>query len=313
MSLPPMTGPGWYPLDLSRMFGESSAIFRRGFATLLLLGAVPAVVGASTTIALTWLYATGFLTGLVSLNPTGLAAPMLVFAGAALLTGLVSAQCGAMIVQVSIQVAGGRRPDLAVAWRETTTIVPRLLLPYLVLSAATWLAGAVGVTVLLNGLRTMVRSATDSRAAATALLTLLGAMLLAGAAGAVLTLWLQVKLFVFLPAASLEKSAGFAPARRSWQLTRGLTGVILAALLVVGLAQAVAVGLAGQLGNAFLPPAVAAGDFRGLGTLAAQLLPAIAVTTAIGAVFASFSQAFLTVMSAVVHRFRTGWPASASG
>ena len=100
MSLPPIVAPGWYPggagrpvvhrLAFSEMFSRTFALYRRGFAALLALGAVPAALGAATAFAVVWLYATRFLTGLVSLNPAGLAELMLASAGAAGSLRLVS-------------------------------------------------------------------------------------------------------------------------------------------------------------------------------------------------------------------------------
>lgn len=316
MSLPPIAPPGWYPagagwpvmnrLSLSEMFARTFALSRRGFPALLALGAVPAALGAATGFVLISVYATGFLTGLVSLNPAGLADPMLACAAAGLVIMLVTAQSGGMIAQVSSQLMQGLRPDLRSAWRETTTIVPRLLLPYLVLCAAVWLACAGGLTVLLNTLKSIALSgAYDPSVASMSLLGVLTGLLLASLAAVVVSWWLRVRLFLVLPAASLEKLSGFAPVRRSWRSTRTNSGVIFAALLVVWLAGAAAIVLAGQVGNVLLTPSDTWGNFGGLVTLVSQLLPSVAVVLAIVAVTTAFVHPFLAVMSTVVHRFQT--------
>ena len=321
MSLPPIATAGWYPaganrpvlhrLSFSEMFARTFALYRRGFPALLALGSVPAALGAAAGLGLFWVYATGFLTGLVSLNPAGLADPMLACAGAGLVIMLVTAQSGGMIAQVSSQLMQGLPPDLRSAWRETTTIVPRLLLPYLVLCAAVWLACAGGVTVLLNTLKAIALSGADDRSVASfSLLGVLAGLVLAGLAAVAVTWWLRVRLLLVLPAASLEKLSGFAPVRRSWRSTHRSSGVIFAALLVVGLAEGAVIGLVGQVGNVLLTPPVAWGTFGGLGTLVSQLLPAVAVGMAIVAVTTAFVHPFLTVMSAVVHRFQTPWAAT---
>lgn len=321
MSLPPIVAPGWYPggagrpvvhrLAFSEMFSRTFALYRRGFAALLALGAVPAALGAATAFAVVWLYATRFLTGLVSLNPAGLADLMLASAGAGLVIMLVTAQSGGMIAQVSSQLMHGLRPDLRSAWRETTTIVPRLLLPSLILCAAVWLACAGGVTVLLNTMKAIALSgANDRTGAASTLLGVLAGLLLAGAAAVAITWWLRVRLFLVLPAASLERLSGFAPVRRSWRVTSGASGEIFAALLVVGLAEGAANGLAGQAGVVLLTPSIGSGTFGGLVTLVSELLPSVAVVAAVIAVTTAFVFPFLTVMSTVVHRSRAPFPAT---
>jgi hypothetical protein len=221
---------------------------------------------------------------------------------------LVTVQCGAMVAQLVAQVTDGRTPELRAAWRETTTVVPRLLLPCLVLSAATWLAGAGGLTITLNALRTArLSAAADRTAALTAILAVLGAVALT-LVGAVAVTWLlRVKLFLLLPAASLEKLAGFTPAKRSWELTRGSAGLVFGALFVVSIAEGAAVGIAGQLAGALMTPSLAAGDIGGLVTLVSQVMPAIAVMTGINAAVTAFTWPLLSVMSTLLHRALTGY------
>ena len=132
-------------LEFPRLFGESAAVFRRGLRPLLALGATSAVVAGGTGLALVWLYATALLTAVVSFNPAGLAEALLAVAAAGLASMLVTVQCGALVAQVASQVAEGQAPDVRAAWRQTTTVVARLLLPCLVLSAATWGALMGGV------------------------------------------------------------------------------------------------------------------------------------------------------------------------
>jgi hypothetical protein len=245
-----------------------------------------------------------FLTGLVSFNAAGLTAPMMVCAGASLAVAMVTAQCCAMIAQVTRQLMAGARPDLRSAWHETTTIVPRLLLPYLVLGAGTLLASALGTTVALDGLRGVRSSAADRTAASRTLLGLLAVTLFAGAAAVVASYWLRVKLFLVVPAASLEGLSGFEPVRRSWTLTRGVGGSIIAALLLAGLAEGVVGGLAGQAGSTFGMPDLSTGGIGGLVTLVSRLLPAFAVVTAVNAALAAITLPFLTVMSTILHRLQ---------
>ena len=295
-------------LEFSRLFGVTWALYGRCFGPLLALGAVSAVVAGATALAVVWLYATPLLTALVSFNPAGLASGALLAATAAgLASMLVTVQCGAMIAQLAVQVADGRPSDLRAAWRETTTVVPRLLLPCLVLSVITCLIGAAGLTVVLNTLRTVGMAARGDRTAAmTTVLALMGGLALAAAAAIAITWWLRVKLFLLLPAASLEKLPGFAPVTRSWLLTHGSAGVVFGALVVVSLVEGAVVGFGGQVTSALVTPPSAA-DFGGLVTLVAQLMPAIAITTAIGATVTAFTWPFLTVMSTLVHRALTGY------
>ena len=129
-------------------------------------------------------------------------------------------------------------------------------------------------------------------------------MLLAATAAAVVSFWLRVRLFLFVPVASLERLSGFAPARRSWHLTRGIGGAIFSALLVVAIAEGVAAGLAWQVGSVLLPPSLAAGNIGGLVNLVSGLLPAIAVVVLVNATVTTLTVPFLTVMSVVVHHHR---------
>jgi membrane-anchored glycerophosphoryl diester phosphodiesterase (GDPDase) len=119
--------------------------------------------------------------------------------------------------------------------------------------------------------------------------------------------WLRVKLFLLLPAASLEKLPGFAPVRRSWQLTRGIGGLVFSTLLVVGLAEGVVVGLGGQVASVLVTPSLAAGDLGGLVTLVAQLMPAITVGTVISCAVTALTWPFLTVLATIVHGTLTGY------
>ena len=141
----------------------------------------------------------------------------------------------------------------------------------------------------------------------TAVLALLGGLALAAGAAIAVTWWLRVKLFLLLPAASLEKLPGFAPLTRSWLLTRGSAGVVFGALVVVSLVEGAVVGFGGQFASALVTPSLSSGDFGGLVTLISQLMPAIAVATAIGATVTAFTWPFLTVMSTLVHRALTGY------
>lgn len=313
MSMTPSAGQGWHPgpagppaprLELSRLFADSFGIFRSGFAPLLGLGAIPAAIGAGSTLALIWLYSAPFLTSLVSLNPVGLTSgPLLVIAAVGLATMLVTAQCGAMVAQVANQIADGARPHLAGAWRATTSIVPRLLLPYLSLAAGGWLAAALGVTWLLNGVQTAARSRDE--AALGAVMLLLGTVVLAGVLLVIVGVLARVKLFLFLPAASLERLSGLAALRRSVELTRGCSGVILGAVLVVGAAETAGGGLAGRVSDLFLREPITLDGIGGLETMGSVLMPGLTAVVLIGAAFASVTAPFLTVLSSVVHRFRT--------
>jgi hypothetical protein len=307
MSLPPMGAVN--RLDLSRLFADTAALYRRCFRQLLGLGVIPATVAGGTVLALVWLYATTLMTAVVSFNPAGLASGALLAAAAAWLAWLlVTVQCGAMVAQMASQAADGRTPDLRAALRETTTLVPRLLLPCLVLSAATWLVSAVGVTVGLNVLRAArLSAAADRTAALSAVLTMLGSVALAALASVAVTWWLRVKLFLLLPAASLDKLPGFAPVQRSWQLTRGISGLVFGALFVVGLAEGAVVGIGSQVVSALVAPPAAAGDFAGLVTLVSQLMPALTVTTAVGVAVTAVTGPFLTVMSTLAYRGLTGY------
>ncbi|MGV8910344.1 MAG: hypothetical protein ACOH1Y_15285 [Propionicimonas sp.] len=307
MSLPPIVAAK--RLEFSRLFGETSALYRRCLGPLLALGAASALFAGGTALAVVWLYATPLMTALVTFNAAGLASgAMLAAAAAGLASMLVTVQCGAMIAQVAVQVADGRPSDLRAAWRETTTVVPRLLLPCVVLSAATCLIGAAGLTVVLNTLRAVGMSArTDRTTAISAILALMGGLALALAAAGAVTWWLRVKLFLLLPAASLEKLPGFAPVKRSWLLTRGIAGLVFGALVVVTLVEGAVVGFGGQAASVLVTPSLAGGDFGGLVTLVSQLMPAIAVATAISAAVTTFTWPFLTVMSTLVHRALTGY------
>jgi hypothetical protein len=257
----------------------------------------------------TWLYATPLLTALVSFNPAGLASGALPAAAVAgLASMLVTVQCGAMIVQLVSQLAEGRDPDVRAAWRATTTVVPRLMLPCLVLSVTTCLISAAGLTVVLNTLRTIGLAArADRTSAVSAILALMGGLALVGLAAVAATWVLRVRLFLLLPAASLERLPGFAPVQRSWRLTRGIAGLVFGALVVVALVDGAVIGFGGQFASALVAPSLAAGGFGGLVTLMSQLMPAIAVMTAIGATVATFTWPFLTVMSTLVHRTVTGY------
>lgn len=295
--------------EFSRLFAETAALYRSCFRSLLALGATSAVVAGGTALALVRLYATPVMTAVVSLNPAGLASGALLVAAAGWLASmLVTVQCGAMVAQVASQVADGGEPDLRAAWRQTTTVVPRLLLPCLVLSAGTWLAAAVGLTAVLNALGAARLSGLEDRTAAlSAILTLFGGVALGALASVTITWWLRVKLFLFLPAASLEKLPGFAPVKRSWQVTRGIAGLVFTALVVVGLAEGAAAGLASQLASALVGPSLAAGDFGGLETLVSQVMPALTVATAASVAVTTLTWPFLTVMSTLAFRRLTGY------
>ena len=307
MGQPPMVAAN--RPDNSGLFGETIALYRRCLLPLLVLGAVPALFAGGTGLALAWLYATPFLTALVSFNPAGLASEALLAAAACgLASMLVTVQCGAVIAQVTSQVADGRVPDLPAAWRETSTVVPRLLLPCLVLSAGTLMVTAVGLTVVLNALRSARMSAmTDRTAALSTIFSLFGAVALGALAAVAVIWWLRVKLFLLLPAASLEKLPGFTPVRRSWQLTRGIAGSVFGALLLVGLAEGAAIGLGTQLAGALVTPSLAGSGFGGLASLVSEQMPIITVGTAIWVAIATLTWPFLTVMSTLVHRALTGY------
>ena len=306
MSLSPTAAAG--RLDLPGLFGESAAVLRCCRLPVLALGAVSAVASGGTALGLFWLYATPVLTALVSSNPAGLASGALLAAAAGWLGSmLVTVQCGALVAQVASQVVDGQAPDLRAAWRRTTTVVARLLLPCLSLSAATLLSGAVAITVVLNALRTVAMTARDDRTGAvTVILALMAGVALAIVAAVAVTWWLRVKLFLLLPAASLEGLAGFAPVRRSWQLTRGFGGHVFGALAIVGLTEGAVLGLGGQLTGLLATPSFDTG-IGGLVTLVSQLMPAIAVATALSTAVTTVTWPFLTVMSTLVYRRLAGY------
>ncbi len=296
-------------LELSGLFGGALAVYRRCLRPLLILGTASAVVAGGAALALVWLYATPLLTALIAFSPAGLASGALLAAGAAgLASMLVSVQCGAMVAQLVAQDAEGRMPDLRAAWRETTTVVARLLLPCLMLSAAGWLVAAVGFTVVLNAMSAARMAApTDRTAALTTILAVIAGVAI-GALGVVaITWWLRVKLFLLLPAASLEKLDGNVAVKRSWQLTRGNGGVVFGALVVVGLVEGAAVGLGGQLASVLAPPSTAPGDIGGLVTLVSQQMPAIAAATVVGTTVLAFTWPFLTTVSTLAYRALTGY------
>jgi len=307
MSLPPMAAVN--RLEFSGLFGGAFAVYRRCLRPLVLLGTVSAVVAGGLGLALIWLYATPLLTALVSFNPAGLASGALLAAAlAGLASLLVTVQCGALVAQVVVQVADGREPDLRAAWRETTTVVARLLLPCLVLSASTWLVVAVGLTTVLNALREARMSVSADRTSAISLiLILMGATAIGVVAAVALTWWLRVKLFLLLPAASLEKLPGFGPVKRSWHLTRGNAWVVFGALVVVGVVEGAVVGLGGQVAGVLLTPGPVAVDGGGLVSLASQQLPSIATAMALGTAVTAFTWPFLTTVATLAHRALTGY------
>ncbi len=100
---------------------------------------------------------------------------------------------------------------------------------------------------MLNALRAARMSVSADRTSAISLiLTLMGATALGVVAAVALTWWLRVKLFLLLPAASLEKLPGFAPVKRSWHLTRGIAGSCSAPWLWSGVVEGAVVGLGGS-------------------------------------------------------------------
>lgn len=307
MGKPPMVASS--RPDNSGLFRDTFALYRRCVRPLLALGGVSAIVAGGTGLAVLWLYATPVLTALVSFNPAGLASEALLAAAACgLASMLVTVQCGAVVAQVASQVADGRMPDLPAAWRATTTVVPRLLLPCLVLSAGTLLVTATGITVVLNALRSARLSVTaDRTAAVSTIFTIFGAVAVGVLAAVAVSWWLRVKLFLVLPAASLEKLPGFAPVKKSWQLTRRVAGPVFGALLLVAMAEGAAVGLGAQVAGALMPPSPTGGDFSGLVSLVSQQMPSITVATAAWAAAATLTGPFLTVMSTLVHRALTGY------
>ena len=296
-----------HPSKLAGLFTDTAAVYRRCFRPLLVLGAVSAVVTGGTGLALVSLYATTLMTAVVSFNPAGLASgPLLAAACAWLASMLVTVQCGAMVAQVASRAAEGHVVDLRAAWLGTTTVVPRLLLPCLMLSAGTWLVCAVGLTVVLNALGAARLSAAAGRASAlSTVLAVFGAVALAVLASVAITWWLRVRLFLLLPAASLEKLSGNAPGKRSWQLTGGRGGLVFGVLVVAGLAEGAAIGLGFQVASALVSPPVT-GDFGGLVALVSQLMPAVTVATASGAAMTTLTWPFLTVASTLLHRALTG-------
>ncbi len=295
--------------ELLRLLDDTAGLYRRCFRPLLALGALPALFACGTGLALFWLYATTLMTAVVSFNPAGLASgALLVAACAGLACMLVTVQCGAMVAQVASSVAEGRSPDLRAAWRETATVIPRLALPCLVLSAGTWLVMAVGLTVVLNALSAARLSASSDRAAAlSTILGLFGSVALALLVTLAITWWLRVKLFLLLPAASLEKLPGNAPVKRSWQMTKGLAGLVFCALLVVGLVDGAVIGLGAQLASGLVTPPSAGGGFGGLVTLVSDLMPALTIAAVVGAAVTTVTWPFLTVASTLLHRAVTGY------
>ena len=222
--------------------------------------------------------------------------------GTGTVTGFADARGGFLPMVTTMNAAGIL--DLQARWLG----VDHDVLADLALESA---PGAGGVTVLLNTMKAIALSgANDRTGAASTLLGVLAGLLLAGAAAVAITWWLRVRLFLVLPAASLERLSGFAPVRRSWRVTSGASGEIFAALLVVGLAEGAANGLAGQAGVVLLTPSIGSGTFGGLVTLVSELLPSVAVVAAVIAVTTAFVFPFLTVMSTVVHRSRAPFPAT---
>lgn len=313
MNLPPPTGPGPYPgphnwhsyaprparLEFGRLLSESFRILWSGLGRFLLLGALPAVITYGAFFILLWLTLSPVLVSLASQNaiqliwPIGLGAGLIV-----LVSSLAHAQVGAIIAWQADQLAEGRPASLGAALAATRTIVPRLLVIYLVLVAA----GVLTITAFFAAFLPLMWGAfLGDEAAAVSLLGLVMLFGLAGLAVSVASIILQVKFFLFLPVAAIEGTPAVTSLRRSWQLTKGVFWLLLAAILVVGIALNVVGGVAGQF--TMLPlAALDEQSIGGLGDVAAIMLATMGLSFVVSAALSAFSMPLFTIMSTVAYR-----------
>lgn len=311
MSVPPAYGSPYYPppapapvqrLSVGVLLSETFRVFKAGFGKFAALGAIVAGVVAALQGLGFWLFAERFLLGFATLQLAGVVTgPMLGIAVIVLLTYLVQAQVGAMAVHVANAVTTGRAISIGEAFAASRAVVPRVLVPVLLVSAGTWL-GLASVMAAAQAAIGRVRDSTED-AAAGALVAIFLLMLVGMLLVAVLNVIATVRFFLFVPVVASEGLSGFSALGRSWRLTSGLFWRIFLGLLLVGLVN----WFAGQLVNAFFSVGRTAdlGDIGGLQDMLWQLVPAMIASLVVTAVATLFVFPFLTIMSNVVYRFQT--------
>jgi hypothetical protein len=297
------------------LFAESFRLMRAGFGPIAVLGLVASVIGSGLFLAVCGMFLTPLLVALGTLNLTGVLTSLTVaLSASSLLTWLVTAQSGAMIAQLADDLAEGRPADLGAAFLATRGVLPRVLVPYLIATAGYLLALGGGMAWFQQIFRD---ARVDSERAALALMAALGSLVLLWLAGTVVGYVLSARWFCFLPLVGVERLSGFAALRRSWQLTRGVSGTVFAAQFVSAIAVSFVSGVVGQLASAPLGDPLA-GRGGGLQDVVDGVLPVITVTVLVGALLDAVYKPFLTVMSTVVHRLRTrpsppAWPPGSAG
>jgi len=316
MTVPPAYGsqyvpanlpaPGLRELTVGLMLSETVRIYRAGFAQFLALGAMVAAVTAGLQGLGFWLFAERFLIGFTTLQFAGVVAgPMLAVAVIVLVSYLVQVQVGAAIVGVANAVGERRTCSFTAAFAATRAVVPRVLVPVLLVAVGTWLGLAVVTSLMAWAIGTVRDSGQD------AAVTTVGMALLLLVVGSILTIVLTVvaavRFYLFVPVVASERCSGFAALGRSWRLTTGVSWRIFLGLFLVGLVN----WFAGQIGSMFVS-AVTPADLANLGGIQDmlwKLVPAVTASVVVTGVATTFVFPILTIMSNVVYRHRTQPPA----
>jgi len=217
--------------------------------------------------------------------------------GGGVIAGLAATQAGAAAAARVSAAASGKPLKLGEALRQTSSVFIRALPVWLLYGAIQWSTVAL-LGWWLEGVR---RSALSNPNAAQEAGVQLVLLLLASLALIPITIFFQVKFFLFIPAITFERLEGLSALRRSWQLTRGVAGPIVAALSLAGGVTSIAGGMLMPFVAANLPDSDAytadlASPSYGVAAALAALIPAIMLITT----------PLLWVFSTVLYRFQMG-------
>jgi hypothetical protein len=217
--------------------------------------------------------------------------------GGGVLAGLASTQAGAAIAARVSAAAVGRHLSLRAAFAETRGVFIRVLPAWLLLGALQWITFAtLGWT--LEATRRAALS--DAQAAGGFVLLLLFIVFLLLVAW-VASIVLQVRLFLFMPAATFERLEGFTALKRSWQLTSGVAGPVFGALVLAGLVGFLVSSVFAPFSLATLNPDAIYSD-PGDPTVFAGT----ALAMAAGQLVTLITSPLLWLFSIVVYRFQVG-------
>ncbi len=270
----------------------------RPYGGLLAAAAVPTIIQLISAVLLAFVglprLRVGFYAG--TFSALFVLVPAIVVGGG-VLAGLASTQAGAAIAARATAAAEGRPLGLWAALAETRGVFIRVLPAWLLLGALQWIAFAV-VGWTLEATRRAAISDTDAAGAFVLLLLFIVFMLLVAW---VVSIVLQVRLFLFMPAATLERLEGFTALKRSWQLTRGVGGLIFGALVLVGLIGFVVGSIFAPFALATLNPDIPYSDPSD-----PSVFTPTALAMAAGQLLTLITSPLLWLFSIVIYRFQVG-------